>query len=69
MTSTNHYPGFDHPAAQISKFLAATDFFTIMLENGDIIHFIPKDEVAFRKWLQENNIPDIRAEDGWIIPE
>ncbi len=67
MTSANHYPDFEYTAGQLSKFLAASDFFTIMLKNCDIIHFTPKDVGAFQKWLEKNNIPSIRSEEGWVI--
>ena len=67
MTSADHYPNFDYTAEQLSKFLAASDFFTIMLKNGDIIHFTPKDVPAFTKWLEKNKIANIRSEDGWVI--
>lgn len=53
MTSADHFPDFDYTAVQLSKFLAATDFFTIMLKDGDIIHFTPKDVAAFQKWLEQ----------------
>lgn len=67
MTSANSYPGFEYPASQLSKFLAASDFFTIMLNNGDIVHFIPKDMAAFLKWLSDNKIQNIRTEEGWVV--
>ncbi len=67
MTSANHYPDFEYTAGQLFKFLAASDFFTIMLKNGDIIHFAPKNVSGFQKWLEENNIPSIRSEEGWVI--
>lgn len=67
MTSADHYPDFEYTAGQLSKFLAASDFFTIMLKNGDIIHFTPKDVDAFQKWLEKNNIPSIRSQEGWVI--
>ncbi|HNP24850.1 MAG TPA: hypothetical protein PKK99_05060 [Bacteroidia bacterium] len=66
-TENNHYPKFEYTAGQLSKYLAASDFFTIMLKNGDIIHFTPKDVAAFRKWLEKNNIPNIRMQEGWVI--
>ncbi|OJY97484.1 MAG: hypothetical protein DI535_21960 [Citrobacter freundii] len=67
MTSADQFPDFDYTAGQLSKFLAASDFFTIMLKNGDIIHFTPKDVPAFKKWLEKNKISNIRSEDGWVI--
>ncbi|MEJ7678736.1 MAG: hypothetical protein WKG06_12935 [Segetibacter sp.] len=47
--------------------MAALDFFTIMLKNGQIVHYKATDEKSFSQWLAENNIPDIRTEDGWVI--
>lgn len=67
MTSANRYPDFNYTAGQLAKFLAASDFFTIMLKDGDIIHFTPKDVAAFQKWLEQNNIPSIRTQEGWVI--
>lgn len=67
MTSAEHFPDFDYNAGQISKFLAASDFFTIMLKSGEIIHFTPKDVPAFQKWLEKNKIQNIRSENGWVI--
>ena len=67
MSASSHYPGFDYPANQIFKFLAALDFFTIILQNGEIVHYKASDEDAFRQWLTANNIPDVRTEDGWVI--
>lgn len=67
MTTADRYPGFEYSAGQLLKFLAATDFFTVMLKNGDIIHFTPKDIPAFKKWLEKNKIANIRSEDGWVI--
>lgn len=67
MSASSHYPGFDYPANQVFKFLAALDFFTIMLKNGEIVHYSASDVNAFRKWLADNNVPDIRAEEGWVI--
>ena len=67
MTSAEHFPDFAYTAGQLSKFLAASDFFTIMLKTGEIIHFTPKDVPAFQKWLEKNKIQNIRSEDGWVI--
>ncbi|HRO41724.1 MAG TPA: hypothetical protein PL009_02760 [Flavipsychrobacter sp.] len=67
MTSTDHYPDFEYTAGQLVKFLAASEFFTIMLKNGDIVHFFPKDVASFLKWLEKNNITNMRSEKGWVI--
>jgi hypothetical protein len=36
---TSNYPDFDYEAKELSKFLASSDIFTIMLKSGEIIHF------------------------------
>ena len=67
MSVSSHYPGFDYPANQIFKFLAALDFFTIILKNGEVVHYKASDILSFRQWLTDNNISNIRTEDGWVI--
>lgn len=64
--TTASYPGFEYVATQLSKFLAASDFFTIMLYDGGVIHYTPLDEDSFKQWLLDNNVKDIRDEEGWI---
>jgi hypothetical protein len=66
MTANSRYPGFDYPASDLFKFLAASNFFTIMLKEGRIIHFTPDDANSFRHWLLLNEIIDIRTEKGWV---
>lgn len=45
---------FHYPANQIFKFLAALDFFTIMLTNGEVVHYKASDANSFRQWLTDN---------------
>jgi hypothetical protein len=66
MSANGRYSGFDYSASELSKFLAAADFFTIMLKNGRIIHFTPDDANSFRHWLLLNKIIGLRTEKGWI---
>ena len=67
MPANNRYPGFEYPAKELLKFLAALDFFTIMLIDGTIIHFTPDDANSFRHWLLLNKVTDMRNEKDWII--
>ncbi|MYY43981.1 hypothetical protein EH155_15800 [Elizabethkingia anophelis] len=53
------YPEFEHRANCIIKYAEAIDIFTLLLKNGSIIHFKPRDPHSFRLWLQQNNIPVI----------
>jgi hypothetical protein len=66
MSANSRYPGFDYPASDLFKFLAASNFFTIVLKEGRIIHFTPDDANSFRHWLLLNEIIDIRTEKGWV---
>lgn len=66
MSANSRYSGFHYPASELSKFLAAADFFTIMLKDGRIIHFTPDDANSFQHWLLLNKIIDMRTERGWI---
>lgn len=67
MSASSHYPGFDYPANQIFNFLSALDYFTIMLKDGQIVHYTASDVNAFLQWLTDNNIPDMRTEDEWVV--
>ncbi|WP_423147858.1 hypothetical protein [Rubrolithibacter danxiaensis] len=67
MTFVSHYPGFEYSIEQLYKFIAVHELFTIMLNDGRIIHFTPNDPDSFRQWLQKHQIQDIRREDGWVI--
>ncbi len=66
MNTASRYPGFEYSAKELSKFLSASDFFTIMLTSGEIIHYTPLDENSFRQWLLQHNVKDLRAEIGWV---
>lgn len=66
MTATDYFPGFDYPASDLLKFLTASDFFTILLKNGNITHFTTNDDALFKQWLLDNNVEDMRKEKGWI---
>lgn len=67
MTPDSHYPEFEYAANELYKFIAVHEIFTIMLNDGRIIHFTAKDVDSFRQWLLKNKIQDIRTEDGWVI--
>lgn len=56
------YPGFDHQPETLLKFIASTDIFTILLKNGEIIHFVPADKNSFYKWLVYYKIEDIKLD-------
>ena len=57
---TSSYPGFEYKADELRKFLASTDIFTILLKNGEIIHFTATDKNSFQQWLIEHNIENIK---------
>ena len=62
MAEASYFPGFDYPASDLLKFIAAAEFFTIMLKNGEIVHFATADPTEFQDWLLQNNVKDIRKE-------
>lgn len=57
---TAEYPGFGYRAHELSKFLASTDIFTILLKNGEIIHFTAADKSSFLHWLTAHCIENIK---------
>lgn len=60
MSNSNHFPDFDYPIEQLSKFIATSEMVTIMLKNGNIIHYSPKDIFAFLRWLHNHGIEDLK---------
>jgi len=66
MDTPQRYPGFKYAAKELYQFIAASNYFTILLDDGDIVHFTANDPDDFREWLSAHNIPDIRKLDGWV---
>ena len=61
---TNSYPGFDYQPETLLKFIASSDIFTILLKNGEIIHYVPEDKTSFYKWLLHFKIEDIKLDNA-----
>ncbi|ADQ15949.1 hypothetical protein Lbys_0154 [Leadbetterella byssophila DSM 17132] len=59
-TENNTYPTLQFPASELSAFSVATNFFSISLKNGEVIHFTPDDMEAFYNWLIKQGVRDIR---------
>lgn len=62
-----HYPEFEYPGTELFKYMTISNDFTIMLKDADIIQYVPDNEITFKKWLDDNNIQNIRGEKGWVI--
>lgn len=60
MKSSGNYPGFDYQAEQLSKFLCTAGIVTLLLKNGEIVHYTPTDIDAFMQWLKGHQIENIR---------
>ena len=65
-TTAAHYPGFPYSASELFQFIVVQDLFSIILNNGDIVKFIPDDIYDFKDWLLTHQVKDIRSEDGWV---
>ncbi|MEO8884956.1 MAG: hypothetical protein ABI367_02765 [Mucilaginibacter sp.] len=55
-----NFPGFNYQASQLSKFIASAGLVTILLKNGEIIHYAPADIKAFVQWLVAHGVEDIK---------
>jgi hypothetical protein len=60
MQPPGNYPGFNYPANQLSKFLSTAGIVTLLLKNGEIIHYTPADISAFMQWLEAHAIENIK---------
>jgi len=63
-SKTITYPGFPHPATELSAFTFSIDFFIVGLINGSTVHFVPEDPADFERWLVSHKVRDIRKDDG-----
>jgi len=61
---TDTYPGFDYPVQLLRKFICAVDIFTVLLEDGRIIHHRTRYPDQFREWLLRNGIEDIKLDES-----
>lgn len=60
VTAENEYPGFGQHASSLAKFISAGSLFTLMLKNGKIVHYTPRDKDSFKQWLLDNQVIDIK---------
>lgn len=58
------YEGFNYPVTELTKYIRASDIFTIMLKDHSIIHHTIniKEADLFEKWLTTHNIFNITPE-------
>lgn len=63
MNTIATYPEFEYRASELKKYIEAVGMFSILLNNGEIVHFMPVCSTDFRKWLRCNNIINIRNSD------
>lgn len=67
MVAVTHFPNFEYPASEVFKYLHILQDFTLMLNDGNIVKFTPDDEDAFKKWLDDNVVQNIREEKDWVV--
>ena len=50
-----------HPSDEIVKFVASCGIFSLLLKNGEVVHFTPEDPEHFKEWLTTKDIEDIKG--------
>ncbi|MDB5156050.1 MAG: hypothetical protein JWR50_757 [Mucilaginibacter sp.] len=58
--TTDTYPNFEYKAGELNKYIATAQMITIMLKNGEIIHYFPENTPSFLQWLCDHHIKDIK---------
>lgn len=58
--SDNYFPNLDISLNQIKRFKETIGFFSMLLEDGSIVHHSPEDKERFRNWLLTNEVPEIK---------
>lgn len=61
MNSNTTFPGFEHPSDKLVKFIVTADIYSILLIDGSVVHFVPKDNALFQMWLINNYIENIKV--------
>jgi len=51
-----------HRSDEIIKFIANCGIFSLLLKNGQVIHFIPDNPDHFMEWLGSKGIKDIKRQ-------
>ncbi len=64
LEKTLQYPSFPYPGSDLVKYLFTSGVFTILLNDGSIIHYEPEDIASFEDWLKRCRIPNMRNSDS-----
>ena len=65
-TPPSFYPGFKYASHELDQFIVVLNLFTIIMASGDIIKHEPDNADDFQKWLEVNDVADIRKQPGWV---
>jgi hypothetical protein len=57
----DRFPEFPYSATEVVRYIQANELFSCLLSNGRVVHFCPNDVKAFKTWLAENGIEDVRG--------
>jgi hypothetical protein len=55
------YPDFKYSPNQLRKFIATSGVVTLLLMDGGIDHFTPKNISDFLNWLSAHHVEDLKA--------
>lgn len=57
------FDGFEYAADRLQKFLLTAGIFTLSLkQSAEVVHYSPDDTEAFRTWLLQNGVEDMRKQ-------
>lgn len=54
------FNGFQHSSFELLKYIEAFGIFSILLKEGEVVHFTPTDKAAFINWLSYHRIENIK---------
>ncbi|MDR0262820.1 MAG: hypothetical protein LBJ04_06305 [Sphingobacterium sp.] len=64
-----YFPLLKHRSDEIIKFIANCGIFSLLLNNGKVIHFIPDDPDHFIEWLNRKGIKNIKGQQSNVAKE
>jgi len=58
------FEGMPYPPERIKKYICNLNFFMFQLDSGELVPFTTENKDSLIRWLQQNNIPDVRDMDS-----
>lgn len=63
----NYYPGFPHPAEDLTNFISGIDFVVVATRHKQVVRYSTPDCQSFCNWLLAHGVKNINKEAGTLV--